>query len=171
MGLFRIIFSILRARPATVRRPRQISTTKVVYQERVTYQQREVSAPVSGVLLRGYCHVIDGDTIVIGKTRIRLAGIDAPELDHPWGQKAKWEVVHMCKGQIITAHFDGSASHDRAVATCRLPDGTDIAAELVKRGLALDWAKFSGGKYLSLEPPDARRRLWRASNRQKGRSN
>jgi endonuclease YncB( thermonuclease family) len=39
--------------------------------------------------LSGKCFVIDGDTICIGKVGIRLAGIDAPELDHPWGKKAK----------------------------------------------------------------------------------
>ncbi|MCF6306034.1 MAG: hypothetical protein L3J33_11770 [Rhodobacteraceae bacterium] len=35
--------------------------------------------------LTGRAYVIDGDTIKIGKTKIRLAGIDAPEIDMPWG--------------------------------------------------------------------------------------
>lgn len=59
-------------------------------------------------------------------------------------------------------------SYDRVVAECFLPDGRDLAAELVKAGLALDWPKFSGGKYRHLEPPDARRKLWRANLRQGG---
>ncbi|WP_443216563.1 thermonuclease family protein [Rhodophyticola sp. CCM32] len=80
--------------------------------------------------ISGNCYVIDGDTIVIRKLRIRLWGIDAPELDHPWGQKAKWAVLNMTKGKTITAVFNGDTSHDRAVAKCFLPDGTDIAAEL-----------------------------------------
>lgn len=33
--------------------------------------------------------MIDGDTIAIGKQKIRLAGIDAPELNKPYGKKAK----------------------------------------------------------------------------------
>ncbi|WP_424970638.1 thermonuclease family protein [Dinoroseobacter sp. S76] len=41
---------------------------------------REISGPA---------RIVDGDTIVIKKTQIRLFGIDAPELDHPYGQKAK----------------------------------------------------------------------------------
>ena len=45
--------------------------------------------------LRGTCHVIDGDTIVIGRTKVRLAGVDAPELDQPYGQKAKWAMVEI----------------------------------------------------------------------------
>jgi endonuclease YncB( thermonuclease family) len=114
--------------------------------------------PVSGEL-SGKCHVIDGDTIVIKRTKIRLAGIDAPELDKPFGQKSKWEMVNICKGQVITAKLNGERSHDRLVGTCHLPDGSDIGAELISRGLALDWAMFSGGRYRHLEPPGVRNRL------------
>jgi hypothetical protein len=121
------------------------------------------------VVLQGKCWVIDGDTIVINDVRIRLAGIDAPELDHPWGQKSKWAMVQLCKGQTITARIRPELSYDRMVAECYLPDGRDLAAELVRMGLALDWPKFSGGKYRALEPPDARRRLWMAAARQRGR--
>lgn len=109
--------------------------------------------------LRGTCHVIDGDTLVIGRTKIRLAGIDAPELDQPYGQKAKWAMVGLCKGQVITAELTGETSHDRLVGTCYLPDGRDVGAELIRQGLALDWALFSNGKYRALEPPGVRRRL------------
>lgn len=118
--------------------------------------------------LRGTCWVIDGDTIVIDKIHIRLAGIDAPELDHPWGQKAKWEMVRLCKGQIITAHIRPELSYDRIVAQCLLPDGRDLAAELVRAGLALDWPKFSGGRYKHLETPEARKKLWMVTARQRG---
>ncbi|MFV2036701.1 MAG: thermonuclease family protein, partial [Paracoccaceae bacterium] len=79
--------------------------------------------------------MIDGDTIVINRIKIRLAGIDAPELDRPWGQKSKWSLVRICKGKLITATLNGERSHDRLVGTCCLPDGRDIAAELVRQGL------------------------------------
>lgn len=118
--------------------------------------------------LKGKCHVIDGDTIVISGTKIRIAGIDAPELEHPWGKKSKFALINMCKGKMITAEIKEEISYDRIVAKCTLPDGTDVAAELVRLGLALDWPKFSGGAYADLEPSDARKRLWRAAARQKG---
>ena len=40
----------------------------------------------------GKAHVIDGDTIVVKRQKIRLAGVNAPELDEAWGRKAngKW---------------------------------------------------------------------------------
>jgi len=80
-------------------------------------------------------------------------------------------MVQLCKGQLITARIKPELSYDRVVAECSLPDGRDLAAELVRRGLALDWPKFSGGKYRHLETPDARQRLWRADARQRGRLN
>ena len=111
------------------------------------------------LIISGKAHIIDGDTIKIGKTKIRLAGIDAPEINMPWGQKSKWAMVEICKGQVITARLDGERSFDRLVATCFLPDGRDIGAEIVKNGLALDLPHFSGGKYRQFEPEGARKRL------------
>ena len=120
-----------------------------------------------GKTLRGKCYVIDGDTIVIDLIHIRLEGIDAPELDQPYGKVSKWALHKLCKDQVVTAQINGELSHNRVVATCFLPDGRDLAAELVRQGLALDWAAFSGGKYRGCEPPDARRKMWKTAVRQK----
>jgi endonuclease YncB( thermonuclease family) len=119
--------------------------------------------------LVGRCWVIDGDTIEIAGTRIRLFGIDAPELDDPYGKNAKWTLAQLCKGAEIRAVFSGDLSHDRTVATCYLPDGRDLSAELVKLGVAIDWPKFSNGKYRHLEPEWVRNTLWRCVDRQEGR--
>lgn len=117
----------------------------------------------------GPARIIDGDTIVIKKTQIRLFGIDAPELEHPYGQKAKWAMVRLCKGQEITAEILEADHFGRTVAKCYLPDGRDLSLELVKMGLAIDWPKFSGGIYSSAEVPGVRKKLWLADARQKGR--
>ncbi|MFZ5749654.1 MAG: thermonuclease family protein [Pseudomonadota bacterium] len=127
------------------------------------------SAVLEGAILTGKCWVIDGDTITIQGRKIRLAGIDAPELDHPFGRVAKATLMRLCRGQDVRAEFSGALSYERGVATCFLPDGRDLSAEMVKAGLALDWPKHSRGKYRSLEPADARRKLWRCDARQKGR--
>lgn len=116
--------------------------------------------PASRQLL-GKAWVIDGDTIVVSKIKVRLAGIDAPELDQPWGQKSKWAMVRICKGQRIRVELTGETSYDRLVGTCYLDDGTDIGAELIKEGLALDGGHFSQGKYRHLEPEGIRRKLKR----------
>lgn len=172
MGLFRIfaraIFGTNRSRKAVVDRTIWHPPQK----------PPKIWAPVEPVVvvagltitatLKGRCYVVDGDTITIGNTSIRLAGIDAPEMDHPYGKNAKWALVNLCKGQVITAEMEDHFSHGRCVATCYLPDGRDLSAEMVKAGLAIDWRKFSGGKYRHLEPEGVRRKLWRADARQKG---
>lgn len=124
----------------------------------------EICAPFSGK-----CMVIDGDTIIVKKQRIRLFGIDAPELEHPWGKKSKWTLIGLCKGKVITIEPRDHLSYDRIVAKCLLPDGTDLSAEMVRRGMAIDWPEFSGGVYLKFEPEGVRNRHWRADARQNGR--
>lgn len=121
------------------------------------------------IVLTGAAYVTDGDTITINKTQIRLFGVDAPELNHPYGKKAKWALYELCKGQSVRAEITDRDVYGRTVAHCYLPDGRDLSAEMVKQGLAIDWPKFSGGKYRDLESPDARRKLFLADARQKGR--
>ncbi|WP_306258487.1 thermonuclease family protein [Pararhizobium sp. IMCC21322] len=144
------------------------STRTKIHRKRGRRQQKPKSVASTNIL-GGKCHVIDGDTIIVRGTKIRLAGIDAPELEHPWGKKAKFTLIGLCKGRVVTAIIKDEISYDRIVAKCYLPDGTDIAGELVKQGLALDWRKFSGGEYRHLEPTDARKKLWRAAAKQQGR--
>ncbi|MBT8410049.1 MAG: thermonuclease family protein [Alphaproteobacteria bacterium] len=164
MGLFRLLFNTYCARAAQQTVQRRTHQTRLVVVAGTNAPATLPAMPASG-FLRSKCHVIDGDTIVIARTKIRLAGIDAPELDQPWGQKSKWAMVAICKGEVITAELNGERSYDRLVGSCYLPDGRDIAAELVKQGLALDWPAFSKGKYRHLEPDGARRKLWKVSHR------
>lgn len=120
-------------------------------------------------VIEGAAYVTDGDTIVIKKKNIRLYGIDAPEMNHPYGKNSKWAMMKLCKGQTIRAEVTDSDDHGRIVAKCYLPDGRDLSEELVKLGLAIDWPKFSGGVYRKFEVPDARKKMWLADARQKGR--
>lgn len=157
-----------------VRRSTHIRYEDATTVQRLTARPSPVTRVPSDILvvdvieLRGPAWVIDGDTIDISGTRIRLAGIDAPEMDHPYGKNAKWALVNLCKGQAVCAVFDGEQSYERTVATCYLPDGRDLSAEMVKAGLAIDWPKFSRGKYSGLELPGIRKKLWRCDARQKG---
>lgn len=173
MSLLRFLF-----RAFGVRRPRRPAVQRHVVapealpfvpRQSVTVCQTAEITIVEVTEVRGRAWVIDGDTIDIGGTRIRLAGIDAPEMDHPYGKRAKWVLVNLCKGREVRAVFDGDLSYDRTVATCYLPDGRDLSAEMVKAGMAIDWPRFSRGKYAVLEPEGIRRKLWRCAARQRGR--
>lgn len=123
----------------------------------------------AGTSVCGSAYVVDGDTLIIQKTQIRLFGVDAPEIDHPYGNKAKWALVSLCKGHKVRADITEQDGYGRTVARCYLQDGRDLSAEMVRLGLAIDWPKFSGGIYRSLEMPEVRKKLWLADARQNGR--
>lgn len=144
-----------------------------VRQERQTESKRKTpAAPASKRIeekvVFGRVYVTDGDGLRIKGEEIRLFGIDAPEFNHPFGKKAKWTLLALCKGQDVMAISAERDHHDRLVARCFLADGRDLSAEMVKLGLALDWPKFSGGMYGPFETSDARKKLWLADARQKG---
>lgn len=142
-------------KPLNIERPRRLETRS--------------PRPPETEMLEGAAYVIDGDSIRIQKREIRLFGIDAPEFNHPYGKQAKWALVELCKGNRIRAEIFEVDAHGRTVARCYLPDGRDLSAEMVRVGLAIDWAKFSGGIYRDLEVPNARKKMWLADARQKGR--
>ena len=138
--------------PSTHKTPRQYrqvakKVTPIRAQPRPTQGALTLPPFPDNMTIRGKAYVIDGDTIRIGSTKIRLAGIDAPEENEPWGRKSKWAMVEICRGHVITVDLDGTRSYDRLVGTCYLPDGRDLGVEIVKRGLALDLPEFSYGKY------------------------
>lgn len=169
--MFKYIFRMLfrNSQPErSVPEPEFVPFQRPIVNRRPISEPKQPSIQPTSKSIKGKCYVIDGDTIVISGTKIRIAGIDAPELDHPWGKKSKFAVVRMCKGNVVTAEVKEEVSYDRIVAKCYLSDGTDIAAELVKQGLALDWPKYSGGEYRHLEPTGIRKKLWRAAARQRG---
>ena len=125
------------------------------------------AAPIPPIIRK--CHVVDGDTIHIGSKKIRFAGMNAPELDQPYGKQAKWALVELCKGQEITAYPTGETSYERIVAKCFLPDGRDLAAEMVKMELALDIPHFPNADYKHLETPAARKKTQLETSKEKAK--
>jgi endonuclease YncB( thermonuclease family) len=103
--------------------------------------------PHDGGVIAGSVRVIDGDTIVMGRTHIRLLGIDAPESDQTctdvddrsWrcGQAATRVLVARIATQPLRCATAGFDRYHRRLATCALPDGSDINAWMVQQGWAL----------------------------------
>ena len=115
--------------------------------------------------IAGPVRVIDGDTIVLTdtNTHIRLNGVDAPEVVHPgydhddpFGPESRDEMRRIVGDKIVRCELNGERSHERLIGVCFLPDGTDVGAEIIRRGLALDCPHFSGSKYRALEPNGVR---------------
>lgn len=90
--------------------------------------------------------ITDGDTLRCdGGLKIRLWGIQAPERDEPGGLAATRALADITHGQTLVCQRKGK-SYDRIVARC-LIGKRDVAGEMVRRGHAVDWPKFSKGFY------------------------
>jgi endonuclease YncB( thermonuclease family) len=93
-----------------------------------------------------YPDVHDGDTFRCHDgPRVRVWGIDAPELKTPAGPASTRALRQLVAGKILTCVPKGH-SYDRVVALCTV-NGRDIAAEMVLGGWAVDWPKYSHGRY------------------------
>jgi len=91
--------------------------------------------------------VTDGDTIRDGRLRIRLWGIDAPELHDPQGPASRAYLRALIDGQPVACDPRDTDRYGRTVAVCILSDGRDLACEMVRAGMARDWPRYSGGAY------------------------
>ncbi len=124
--------------------------------------------------LIGQASIIDGDTLEIHGTRIRLWGIDAPEssqlcrgedsLQYRCGAKAANDLAAFIAGRPVTCIPISLDRYRRTVATCSV-DGIDLGKWLVSSGLALDWPQYSRGKYdtAQQQAEHAGRGIWTGS--------
>ncbi len=113
-------------KPKGMRRPSSRSVRSLL--------RRQAFAPLAGLertVDSRQVHVVDGDTFRYGTERVRLRGIDTPELDEPNGQAARLrleELLH--SGQVhIVPH--GRDVYDRLVADVFVDDRnvTDILSQ------------------------------------------
>lgn len=83
--------------------------------------------------------VADGDTLTIlqdgERVRVRLAEIDAPESDQPFGPESTASLRALCAGKAATLASSGKDQYQRVVARVSC-GGVDTSDEQVRRGLA-----------------------------------
>lgn len=120
----------------------------------------------------GRASVIDGDTIEIRGQRIRFDGIDAPETrqrcedasgrTYGCGKVSADALDAFLAKSRPTMCTTTGKNWDRLVGTCMRADGTDVNRWLVSQGLAIDWPKYSRGRYAreQAKAKAARRGLW-----------
>lgn len=119
-----------------------------------------------GVFYGPLVRVKDGDSLVAKvqgvAMEIRLADIDAPELDQPYGRTAKRELASLASGrQLVIMPLD-TDRYGRTVA--HVWNGSvHLNAELAKRGAAWFYAEFARDEALydiEQEARSAKRGLW-----------
>ena len=103
-----------------------------------------VTAPVS--------KIVDGDTFYLSglKDRIRVWGIDAPEMKDRAGRKAKLALGRIVGRDPLRCQMKEKDRYGRHVALCTLPDGRDIAAEMIREGHAVEFKRYSKGYYRNI---------------------
>ncbi len=94
--------------------------------------------------------VIDGDTFVIETgERVRMLGINAPEMKTPEGEPAKEHLLAMIDGKVVDLEPDHiSANKDVYGRLLRyvILDGVDIDKKMVTDGYAIAFLKYSFDK-------------------------
>lgn len=129
-----------------------------------TVPSTSVAADISGT-----AKVVDGDTIDVGTTRVRLWGIDAPESKQmcnrsgsEWacGREAAVALSDWIGQKPVRCEERARDRYGRTVALC-FADGEDVSAWMVSHGYAVAFRKYSTD-YVALEQVahDQKRGVW-----------
>ena len=117
-------------------------------------------------VVAGRARISDGDSFHLGAERIRLLGIDAPELDQtcrdakgaPWpcGRMARDFLATLVARKSLDCQPDGHDRFGRILATCSA-GGSDLGARMVAAGLAVSADDYGREEAAARA---ARRGLW-----------
>jgi endonuclease YncB( thermonuclease family) len=110
----------------------------------------------------------DGDTVVVldslfNQTTLRLAEVDCPEKDQPFGTKAKQftsDEIYRKQIKYIVTDID---RYGRSIAKIYYDDNKYLSAEIIKNGFGWQYKKYSTSKLLAKLEEEARknkRGLW-----------
>ena len=98
--------------------------------------------------------VVDGDTLHVrtdagDAVKVRLAEIDAPEKNQPFGSHARTRLVSLCRDKRVHVDVAGKDRYGRTLGTVFLKDGTNVNEQLVKDGYAWHYKDYSKSKDLA----------------------
>ncbi|MCC2589727.1 thermonuclease family protein [Chryseobacterium sp. MFBS3-17] len=112
--------------------------------------------------------VKDGDTVVIlhqGKPQtIRLAHVDCPEKNQPFGNRAKQFVSDFCFGKEIQVVIAGKPDRNGRWIAEIFHQNQNLGKQLVRHGLAWHFKRYSNNtNYAALETEARKKKtgLWR----------
>lgn len=102
-------------------------------------------------LLQGPARVTDGDSLVVNGVRIRLYGIDAPELaqtclyagaGYPCGRQAEVALRRLVAGHEIICQSQGNDRYGRVLARCTAAT-TELNRAMVEAGWAVAYGDYT----------------------------
>lgn len=89
--------------------------------------------------------VVDGDTLWVDGEKIRISGIDAPEIEgkcryeRDLAEQAKRRLGQLLSAEPFSVASSGKDRYGRALASVYLRDSGDVGIILVREGLARTW--------------------------------
>lgn len=128
----------------------------------------ETNLPAEKTALSGtVVRVADGDSFTLETERdvhvvVRIAEVDAPELNQPYGREARRVLSDLILNRELRLVVQTTDTHGRTVARPYRGD-TDVAAELVRSGAAWVFLRFLREQELvdlETEAKNAGRGLW-----------
>lgn len=115
--------------------------------------------------ISGSVRVVDGDSLAMGPRRLRLKGIDAPELkqrcvrdglDYGCGQESAAHLRSLVGSTLVDCKGEGIDRYGRDLVRCR-SDGIDLNAAMVRSGHAVAFGDYV---LAEAEARSARAGLW-----------
>lgn len=110
-------------------------------------------------------HVSDGDTVWVqplqgGEAqKVRLLGIDAPEICQSWGPQARAALHAVLQGQVVEVHAHAHDTYGRLLGQLTR-QGQDVGAWMVGQGYAWSYSdQHHTGPYEGLQQQAQSRRL------------
>lgn len=111
--------------------------------------------------------VHDGDTVTVldasrQQTRIRVEGIDCPELHQAFGRRAKQFTSGLVYGKSVEIRGSKRDQYGRLIGRV-IVNGRDLSLELARAGMAWHFVRYSSDKALAAAESQARaakRGLW-----------
>ena len=102
--------------------------------------------------ISGIARIVDGDTLEVTGTKVRLFGIDAPEdgqmcrdianSDYDCGAQASRQLETLIAGQAVSCLPRSTDRYGRTVAVCSV-GGHDLGKEIVGSGWAVAFERYS----------------------------
>ena len=90
--------------------------------------------------------VHDGDTLTLRalneKLKVRLFGIDTPELGQPFGNNAKGALSSLVFGKNVTVSSSGKDRYGRTLGVVFLGNG-NVNAQMIRMGMAWHYKQYS----------------------------
>ncbi|HEU0117719.1 MAG TPA: thermonuclease family protein [Alphaproteobacteria bacterium] len=90
-----------------------------------------------GSTAEGQATIVDAEKLQVNNIDLRLFGVVPPQLSASFGPQARGLLDNLTTGQNVTCQIRDRDQGGRYLATCRNGAGSDLALELLRRGLAV----------------------------------